>query len=490
MNHRLRNTLSFFTVAVVLATASWAQWSSDPNQNLALSDMVGADQVQPKLAVLPDSSWYVSWFNQNPNDAPPQGYDTYIQRLNAQGVEQLPHNGVPVAILSNGSTEDYGLDIDSHGNALLAFLDTREGANQQVTAAKVAPNGQPLWGGKGVQVTRGNTQVYAPKITATSDGSVVVAWSTNFGNNLLVSLQKLDANGKPQWPRGAVFQGVVLGEANASYFLADLHAADNGSVIVSFVRETGFYGNKYLYANKISSTGKLLWGKSHVKVWDGGSLQFGNFPPFLSDGNGGAIFAWYSSQPTLQTYVQHIRADGSEAFPHNGVPTSTNANQLRLDPGVSYRGANGDIFVFWTEWDAFQTVDGIYAQRIDSTGTRQWGDNGLEIVPLGNDAQILPQTVQTGDGVLAFWFDQAFGYQNGTLQAIRLNQAGQTTCSQFPVSSIFSPKGGVKASIAPSGLAAAVFQDYRNGNSDIYIQNVNSDCSLGPQSHLGNRPTR
>ena len=46
-----------------------------------------------------------------------------------------------------------------------------------------------------------------------------------------------------------------------------------------------------------------------MKVFDGGSLQFGEFPYFLSDGNGGAVFAWYSSSPSLQCDGLNKRRD-------------------------------------------------------------------------------------------------------------------------------------------------------------------------------------
>ena len=40
-----------------------------------------------------------------------------------------------------------------------------------------------------------------------------------------------------------------------------------------------------------------MWGSGHVHVYDGGSLQFGEFPYFTSDGNGGAVFSWYTNSP-------------------------------------------------------------------------------------------------------------------------------------------------------------------------------------------------
>ncbi len=467
-----------FVLGLTLSSSAWAQWSSDPNQNLALSDIPGADQVQPKLVALPNSSWFVSWFNNNPNDVPPRGYDTYLQLLNAGGFEQFQHDGLQVAKLTNSSTEDYGLDVDAQGNALLAFLDTREAQTQVVTAAKMSPTGAALWGPTGIQLTHG-IDAHIPKIAATSDGGVVVAWTSN----QYVVVQKLNANGQPMWPaRNSKYPGVVLGETGANYQLSDLHASDNGSVIVSFSRDKGFRTNRYLYANKLSASGQLMWGSGNVKVWDGGSLQLGNYPPFIPDGNGGAVFAWYSSSPRLQCYVQHILANGTEAFAHNGVVASTNTSNVRVSPAASYRPSTQEIFLVWEEEDSIQSVSGVYAQKFDSTGSRQWGDTGLVIVPLQGNAEIFERTVQIGDGAFAFWVDQQVT-QQGTIQGIRLDNAGNAVCDQFPVSSTDAEKSRPWAGIAPSGLTAIAFQDYRSGNSDIYIQNVNPDCSLGTTSH-------
>ncbi len=466
---------------LILATSAWAQWSSDPNQNLALSNIPGADQVQPKLLPLPNNSWYVSWFNNNPNDPPPNGYDVYYQMLNANGFEQFQHDGVQVAKLTLSSTEDYGLAIDAQGNALLAFLDDRKDPdNPQVTAAKMSPTGQPLWGPNGIALTWGPNFHAAPKVTVTTDGGIVVAWTSDSN----VMLQKLDANGNPQWIGATAFDyGITISESGFNYSLADLHAADDGSVIVSWVRNHGFGSNAYLYANKVSSTGHLLWGAGHVKVFDGGSLQFGEFPYFVPDGSGGAVFSWYSNSPSLQVYAQHILSDGTEAFGHNGSVGSTSSPNIRVSPSVSYRPSTQETFLFWTEEDQFQTLNGVSGQKFNSTGARQWTDNGLTIVPLGSDSEIFVQNVQIGTGALVFWFDQP-GFGTGTIQATKLAGDSSTVCSQFPVSSASADKSRLAAGIASSGLAALTWEDDRAGENDIYIQNVNPDCSLGVEDRL------
>jgi hypothetical protein len=456
------------TLGLILANSAWAQWSSDPAKNLALADKVGSDQVQPKVKPLRDGGWYVSWF------APPVGYSVYLQRLSPSGVEQFRHDGLKVAALTNSSTEDYGLDIDTSGNALLAFLDTREGSNQQVTAARISPSGKALWGKLGVQLTTGALTYSAPKIAGTTDGGIVVAWTTTASNTFnQVELQKLDAAGHAVWRKDIVFR-----EANYNFELADLHAADHGSVIVSWIREQSFGSNRHIYANKLSSKGKPLWGK-YVRVFDRGSLQFGAFPRFITDGRGGAVFAWYSSSPSLQCFAQHILPDGSEAFPHNGSVASTDTTNVRVDPAVSYWGETGQAFLFWTEEDSTQSLNGIYAQKFNFNGERRWGETGLVIVPLGSDSEILPSNVQVGNGALGFWIDMK-GFGNASIQAARLQDSGKIDCVQFPVSTAMSNKGRPTADIVTAtGLSAIAFEDDRIGNNGIYIQNVNRDCSLG-----------
>jgi hypothetical protein len=468
----MKNQSVLFVVLMCLtfAQAAWGQWSSDPSLNLPLADNNnGSDQVQPKLVPYGIYGGYVSWFDANPATPPPVGYDVIYQRLSEKGYEKLPHGGNMVADLSNSSTEDYGLDVDSQGNALIAFLDTREGSNQQITAVKMGPGAQRLWGKLGVQLTNDSNSHFAPKIAATTDGGIIVAWTTNSN----VVAQKLNADGQPQW--GA---GVVFSESGYNYLLADLHAGDNGSVIISWVREKGFGSNATLIANKISTSGTLLWGARNLPIFANGSLQFGNFPHFLPDGSGGAVFAWYTSSPALQCFAQHILASGTAAFPTGGVAVSTNAANVRVAPSAAYRASTQEVFVFWIEEDSNQFVNGVYGQKFNSSGLPQWGSTGVVLVPLGADTQDFVTTVQVGTGALVFWVDTV-SYGDATIQATLLNDSGSVVCSQFVVSSTPANKFGLAATTNPGGAAALVWTDDRIGNNGIYIQNVNPNCTLG-----------
>jgi hypothetical protein len=307
-----------------------------------------------------------------------------------------------------------------------------------------------------------------PAVAGTGDGNIVVAWSQD--NDIVV--QKLDPSGAPQWGTG-----VLLHPASGSYFVSDLHAADGASSILSFVT----FSSRHLVAQKFGADGSLLWGAGHVQVFDGGTLQYGNFPPFVLDGAGGAVFAWYSSSPSLQCRVQRVLANGTEAFPHNGVETSTNASRLRVSPSAAFLPASQEIVVFWTEENSTQSAWGLYGQKIDAAGARQWTDNGVEIVPVGANQIRDVVTLAFADGGMAAWVDPA-GAGNEPLRATRVDGTGAFVWATPIVDLSTAPvgRGDVIGELSTMGYAAFAWtHGDEMSSSDILAQNLNEDGSLG-----------
>ncbi len=428
------------------------------------------DQVQPKIRPTPDGGCYISWFDNDPTGHPPFGYDVYMQRLDTAGVAKWAEGGIRFADLGMSSTQDYGLDVDPSGNALLAFLDDRRPITT-VTAMKVDPAGVQHWGHKGRNVTNSLEFLANPKIAGAADGTAVAGWIE--GNNL--KFQRISPTGRRLWgPTGIT----IVAPAGFTYSLSDLHAAEDGTVIASWISAAGFSSPKHLLANKLATDGSLLWGPDHVTVFDGGSLQFGNFPPFVTDGAGGAVFGWYQTGP-LQSLAQHILADGTEAFPHNGVPGSTNTSHNQVNPSVSYDPATESTYLFWDEiLEGPLTNEGISGQKFDSTGARQWGDNGLTVQPLGSSAVINVASVFTAAGPLVVWSSEPT-FAQSSIYGAKVDPDGAIICPPFFVSSVISSKSRLDMRLSSEGLALAAWSDGRNDGGDIYAQDIKPDCSLG-----------
>jgi len=460
-------TISFLCLAFFAGRVE-AQWSSDPLVNLDLATS-SASQDQPKVRATASGGSYVSWYDSDPSGSPPFGFDVRIQELDSGGHELFPHGGVLVADRGFSSTQDYGLAVDTAGNGLLAFRDDRF-TGTQVTAAKIdAATGALVWGAGGVQLTNTTAFIATPKITGTSDGNVLVGWSQDADLHLM----KLDPNGVPLWSGDVVFTP----SAGNNFGISDLQASDAGGAVVSFVEFGSFFSPKHLLAQKVDTNGNLLWGASHVSVFDGGSLQFGNFPTFVSDGNGGAVFGWYGTSP-LECYAQHIASDGSEVFAHNGVTASTDASKIRVCPSVAYDAGAGDVLLFYEEENSVQSMYGVSAQRFDASGNRLFGSTGTSVVPLGSSAIIGVKGVALGGDSMLFWISEpSFG--NDKILGATLDGAGAVSAGPFDVSTTIAGKSRLGVDLLTTGVAVATFADDRNGNNDIFVQDALANGSLG-----------
>jgi len=450
-----------------IGAAAFARWPDDPAQNLPIADRPGL-QMNARICCTSDGGCYIGFFDDSAGD-----WDVYLQRLDPAGNEMWPHNGLLIADRACNWIADFSLAVDSADNALLAFRDDRSGLDQ-ITAACIAGDGSLLWGEEGVQLTDGTGIEFAgpPKITATGDGGIVVGWSWD----TTVVLQKLAGDGTPLWGEGIT----LFDPEHMCYGLSDLHVSDNGSVIASWVRYSLECAPRHLYAQKFDADGRALWNTdesrepSPLVVFDGGSLQVADCPSFVPDGGGGAVFGWKSVTPVLQVYAQHIFADGAEAFGHNGTTGST-APRHRSEPHVCFNAGTEQTFLFWVEHAFGQSYDGIYGQRFDNHGMRQWTDSGLAVVHCDESDRGRVRTLACGDGALVFWADWP---QTGAtlLRGARVNDEGELLWSPpvIDASTNDSSKQYVEAAFNCHDMALLTW-----GGGDIYAQNVHADGTLG-----------
>lgn len=459
MNHPLAACL---LAALWLTPCVHGQWSSDPATNVSIADGAG-DQVQPKVVPTADGGCYISWF-----DGIGTGFDVRLQRLDANGVEQWPHNGILVADRGFSSTQDYGLEVDVVGAALLTFRDDRF-TGVQITAQRVLSSGTLLWGTNGIQVTNTTGFLGPPKIAGTASGDAVVAWS----DNGLARMMRLQPNGATAWPAP-----VDMTPPAGLYTISDLHGAGD-DVIVSLVHQIGpqIFNPKHLLTQKVDATGALLWGAQPLAVFDGGSLQIGNFPSFVPDGSGGAVFAWYGVSP-LQVYAQHILPNGTEAFPHNGSAGSNDLTNTRVSPSVAYDPAGPSTYLYWTEQDAGQSQAGVSGQRFDAAGAAQWGPTGSELVPVGATSVRSVRVETNGGGAYVAWIDSpSFG--NDTVEYALVDGNGDEFVGPVSLASTTSGKSRLTSARSTGGELITAWTDDRIDAGDVLGQNVRPDGGLG-----------
>jgi len=439
-------TLPFAFAAALAASSAEAIWPSDPTSNLLVAQHHdGGGETQPHMVPTPDGGFYISWVDYGATAS------IRLQRLDADGKTMWGPSGILVYARHEGYTYDYGLSVDTSGNAVLAFdagysvvsgTGTSYLPGGNIIASKVAPDGTLLWGASGVQVSPLGEIEYRGSITGTSDGNVVVGWFNTQGQAVYQKLAS--ANGAPLWPTAMVFSG----------FLAGLQGSDSGNVIVSTV-----VGGALATQKLASLDGSPMWGASSVLVSDGqavtGTLPNGYFPDLISDGAGGAVFYYQVDGASSTTgRVQHVSSVGTRLFTDNssnGVDVSTNnsvdgAGTHNQDtPNAAYDASTGDIYVLFEDWfPAGNSPNATFAQRISSAGLRQWTDGGMALEPYLPFGVTYTTAVGVPGGVIAAWSSAgsvAGPVSPTNIVATRLNADGGYAWSSV------SPSAGVLARV-------------------------------------------
>lgn len=471
--------------ALLLPAAAFAQWSKTSDYNQVLGD--GAlDQVQGKLAPRADGGFYASWFD-NANG----GYDVRLQRLDVKGRAQWGKNGLLLADRNLKFTTDYGIDTDAAGNALVAFHDiSLVDGKFHIMVGKVAQDGTRLWGNESGLIRLPDGAVdgaTTPYIVATDDGGAVVAWTGRYNLNGQgnVVLQRLNANGEMLWGSDNIQLPPPLG---GSFILADLKAAEDGGFIITWNAQLGRFINQF-WTQKFDADGQPVWnGGTPLKLWDdnaSGAIPLGTFSKFVTDGAGGAVVCWEYTfgVSSRRTRMQHVLADGTERFAHNGVAVSSDTVNNRGDCKVSYDAASDDAYVLWRErtpGNSF-TQSGIYAQRIDGTGARAWGETGNVLLPLDPIEKGGVTMVPMPDGFVAAWYLQSYPLPM-PIQAAYITRDGGYGWSRGIVGIKTAPTGTgyISGARSADGYAAFVWSDlYSISDYDLVGQTIGRDGVLG-----------
>ncbi len=478
------------TILLILATTTLltaptqAQWPPTPSTNLPLAT-ASADQVVPHLAITPKNSAYAGWYDNSTGN-----YNVNLQLIAADGTEQWAHGGITVsAHPQNSWVMDWSLISDSAGNAIVSFADIR-GGNSNIHVYKIAPDGTFIWGPNGIDVTDNSDDKGPPSLVETNGGDIIVAWFASPGaGSPVIRVQRYSENGTPIHAAG----GVIVSEAGDSAPSGQaMVPCDDDDFMLGYVPSYTFMSNRQIKLQRFDSLAQPVW-TNYLMVMDNSTVPMGHYFQMVSDGQDGACFSWSAATGlAFSVLAQHVSADGTESFTHNGVSGSTSATYSQISPDVAFDPVTGDLSMFFIQMDSNQSQKGVFGQRFSPAGARLWGNGGVQIVPVDSSNEGFVRTLNTTDGVAGVFF-QAPGSVYGQDQVVGFkvdtNGAFLWDPTTTAVSTALSGKDDLLAVTGTDGIARIIWTDDRNGTADVYGQNLNPDGSLGNLlSAVGNTP--
>lgn len=468
--------LTYLFIMVLMPFIIQAQWSSNPAENLQLSNFPGEDVI-PKTALCPNGDVYVGYYALGSG-----GYTIRLQRLDHQGNVLWANNGI---LISNHPSmswlTDWDMTADLENHAIMTWQDIRNGGNNNIVAYRISPEGEFIWGPDGLSLSNSPAFDVAPKVTVTASNNAIFAWHSETQTKTVIIRQKISPDGTLLWGE----DGITLSGLN-QYTWPQLMPVGEDDVIMKYFEDSGPPNapTRHVFAQRFTTDGSPVWAQPAVISNQGGISAWTQIFPMISDGNDGFYISWHEDRAFTnlhKAYVQHIDQNGNALFEENGLKVTLNASMNHLYPQLSKPENDPHIYVIWNEVNDAQNQWGIYGQKVSAAGDLKWGSNGKMILPVTTKALLPQKGLQQGEDIILIYED-FFNSMESSLKAMRLDSNGDFVWDGQSVfiCSVQSQKGHPDISDWHQNQWVMSWEDKRSGNPDIYIQNLLPTGELGP----------
>jgi hypothetical protein len=396
----------------------------------------------------------------------------FYQRIDFKGNPAWQTNGWPLSI-TQGYQYYPQIISDGLGGAIIVWQDNRTSVDYDIYAQRVSASGALLWEPSGVAVCTSSGNQYNPQLVSDGTGGAIVVWQDRRNGNYDIYAQRIGLNGVPAWTAN----GVSICTSSSDQVDPEITGDGAGGAIFAWTdyRSGGFPD---IYSQRVDGIGAPKWTANGIDLYADNATQWK--AQLVSDGANGAIISWVDGRNNTvdQIYAQRVDTKGSLLWNATGIPLCAlqgNQSNQRL---VS-DGANGAVVV-WQENRTGSNYD-IYGQRINGSGTLLWPASGKAICT-APDQQYYPQIVTGRSSVLVAWQDR----RNGTVyqtyaQLVALD--GSTKWVADGQLAFQSSANQVSPACAPDGVGGIIlgWSDYgdNSGTTNILSQRIGSNGFIG-----------
>ncbi len=376
---------------------------------------------------------------------------------------------------------------DGHGGVLVVWEHYLNSKNTtDIYAQAIDNNGESKWVSYyGISINSASNIQARPQLVSDGNGGAIIAWMDyRSGNgNPDIYAQAVDSSGMLKWD----IDGVAICTAYSIQTSLQLVSDGNGGAIITWMDYRSGNNNPDIYAQAIDSSGSCKWVLNGVTICTASSEQL--YPKIVSDDEGGAVITWEDgrnggivSASIYDIYAQAIDRTGEVKWALNGIPICIYYGN-KYEPQIISDGQGGAI-ITWTDYRNFEGYGafqfhyaGIYAQYVNNSGILKWDATGQSISSIhGVNDKKYPQIVSDGQGgAIITWQDHRNG-NNYDIYAQFINNGGgvqwmnEVTICTASYDQLFPQ-------IVSDGHGGAIiaWEDYRNGNCDIYAQSISSE---------------
>lgn len=472
MSARAPWPLALFLAATSLApgTVAHAAWPHDPfSGNVAVCTATGE---QLYSTAVPDGAGGIILVWDDPRSG---DYDIYAQRIDADGNALWTANGVLVCGVTGIQTLPVAV-ADGAGGVIIGWTDYRNASGPDIYTQRVNSNGTLRWTSTGVAVCTASGQQSQVALAREGAGGALFTWRDNRGADADIYGQRVSSIGSVQW----VANGAVV--CNATGIQSSPRVVVLGSSYLFVWGDQRFGAStEDIYGQRLSSTGAVQWTANGLQLYSDTGKQ--TEPRAVSDGFGGALVSWLDHDSGLPLVrAQRFSTNGDEMWGASGVLVAPITGE-QSSPDIAADGAGGAL-VAWVDGRVSGEAD-AYAQRVSAGGASLWGTTGVALAGgTGTQQGVSICSDSTGGAVVA-WRDDRGG--SGDIYAQRVNATGTTQWGSSGL--IVCGAGGLQTdpTAVPDARGGVIvaWPDERSGVYDQYCQRVERNGQLGdPAPHI------
>ena len=265
----------------------------------------------------------------------------------------------------------------------------------KVYVQRVYPDGSLPWGAAGVVATSSAVAQSIPTIATDGAGGAVVAWGDVRNGNADIFAQRVDSTGTVLWTANGVDVCIATGTQGRPIITSD----GAGGAIILWTDARG--GVCDLYAQRLDASGAPQWTLNGVLVAGMGGFCTSQEPTLAYDALGGAVMAWVNGD----VFAQRVDASGNLLWNAGSPVTVCNAAGTQLSAEI-VSGGPGAAMIAWQDFRNFAGYN-VYAQLVDASGVPQWLANGDSVeVDVGGSTAVDLILIEPGTAVVAFADDQ------------------------------------------------------------------------------------
>ncbi|MBN2089781.1 hypothetical protein JW964_09210, partial [candidate division KSB1 bacterium] len=358
---------------------------------------------------------------------------------------------------------DPQIAMNSNGNYVVVWYDYRN-VDPDIFAQRYNSSGVKQGNSFRVNDDSGSSDQYSPAIAVDGSGNFVVVWEDyRNGNRRDIYGQRYSSSGAKQGTNFLVnYNSGSLGQYSPAI-------AVDGSGNFVVVWEDDRNGNSDIYGQRYSSSGAKQ--DTNFLINDvSGSIYQGR-PEIVVDGSGNFVVVWSDGRNgNPDIYGQWYNSSGAKQGT-NFLVNDDSGSSDQYSPAIAVDGS-GNFVVVW--YDERNGNYDIYGQRYGSSGAKQ-DANFLVNDDSGSSYQSGPEIVVDGNGIfVVVWLDERNG--NYDIYGQRYSSSGAKQGTNFLVNDDSGSSWQIvpKIAVDGSGNFVVVWNDYRNGNRDIYGQRYSS----------------